>query len=89
MVKRYDSGSEDWNMWDNKRIGYNIIGNDKLYANLNSVEDTGASEIDILSNGFKWRTTNGGLNASGGTYIFMVFAEAPLVGSNNVPATAR
>ena len=89
MVKRTDSGSEDWNMWDNKRIGYNVSGNDKLYANLTSVESTGSDEIDILSNGFKWRTTNGGLNNSSGTYIYMAFAEAPLVASNGVPVTAK
>tara|TARA_R100001163_G_scaffold55354_1_gene42808 strand:- start:285 stop:1316 length:1032 start_codon:yes stop_codon:yes gene_type:complete len=89
MAKRYDSGSEDWNVWDNKRIGYNIAGNDKLYWNLSSAESTGSDEIDILSNGFKWRTTNGGLNASGGSYIYMAFAEEPLVASNGDPATAR
>ena len=89
MVKRTDSGSEDWNMWDNERIGYNGSGNDKLYANLTSAESTTGDEIDILSNGFRWRTTNGGLNASGGTYIYIAFAEHPLVSSNNVPATAR
>jgi len=89
MAKRYDSGTEDWNVWDNKRIGYNAGGNDKLYWNLNSAESTTGEEIDIVSNGFKWKTTNGGLNASGGTYLYMAFAEHPLVSSNNVPATAR
>jgi len=42
-----------------------------------------------VSNGFKARATNTAMNASGSTYIFMAFAEAPLVGSNNIPATAR
>ena len=28
-------------------------------------------------------------NASGGTYIYMAFAENPLVGTNNIPTTAR
>jgi hypothetical protein len=28
-------------------------------------------------------------NTSGATYIYMAFAEAPLVGSNNIPCTAR
>ena len=89
MIKRYDSGTEDWNIWDSKRIGYNISGNDKLYANLNSAELTTENAIDILSNGFKLRSTNGGFNGSGSSYIYMAFAEAPLVGSNNVPCTAR
>ena len=89
MIKRYDSGTEDWNIWDSKRIGYNISGNDKLYANLNSAELTTENAIDILSNGFKLRSTNGGFNGSGSSYIYMAFAEAPLVGSNNIPCTAR
>ena len=89
MIKRYDAGTEDWNMWDSKRIGYNISGNDKLYANLNSAELTTENAIDILSNGFKLRSTNGGFNGSGSSYIYMCFAEAPLVTSGNIPATAR
>ena len=87
MVHRFDSGSEDWNMWNNKALGYNI-DNNKQYANLTTVEST-ADEIDLLSNGFKWRTTNGGLNASGGTYAYMAFAEFPLVSSNSKAGTAR
>jgi len=89
MIKRYDSGTEDWNMWDSKRIGYNISGNDKLFANLNNAELTTEDAIDILSNGFKLRSTNGGFNNSSGSYIYMCFAEEPLVSSNGVPATAR
>jgi hypothetical protein len=43
--------------------------------------------LDLLSNGFKIRTTSLLLNGSGNTYIYMAFAEQPLVGDN--PATAR
>ena len=50
---------------------------------------TGEYGFDFLSNGFKARGTGGGTNANNGNYIYMAFAEAPLVGSNNVPATAR
>ena len=89
IAKRYDSGSEDWNIWDSKRIGYNVSGNDKLYANLTSAESTGSDEINLLSNGFQWRTTNGGLNAAGGSYIYMAFAEFPIVGSNDDVGLAR
>ena len=87
MVKRYDSGSEDWNMWNDKVLGYNV-DNNKLLPNLTSAEST-SDEIDLLSNGFKWRTTNGGLNASGGSYIYMAFAEFPFVSSNSKAGTAR
>lgn len=92
MAKRVIGGSEDWNVWDNKRIGYNVDGNDKLYWNLNSVESTGSTEIDILSNGFKWRTTNAGLNGNDVHYLYYAVAEEPFVanvGTNGIPATAR
>ena len=43
----------------------------------------------ILINGIKIREDNGDLNASGGTIIYMAFAEQPFVTSSGVPATAR
>jgi hypothetical protein len=84
LHKRTDSTS-DWDLFDNKRVGYNV-DNRILAPNTNAAEVT-ATKIDLLSNGFKLRTSTGG-NYSG-TYIYMAFAEAPLVGSNNVPCTAR
>ncbi len=46
--------------------------------------------IDYLSNGFKLRGANQNLvNGTGQSYIYMAFAEEPLVGTNNIPATAR
>ena len=86
IAKRTD-GTSNWNQFDNKRFGFNVK-NPLLYPNLTNAEADDVF-IDLLSNGFKWRTTNGDINASGGSYIYMAFAEAPLVGTNNVPATAR
>ena len=78
-----------WSMSDNKRDIDNVV--DKtLYANVSDAEYSGANYyIDFLSNGFKIRTAHGGMNTSTNTYIYMAFAEAPLVGTNNVPCTAR
>jgi hypothetical protein len=39
--------------------------------------------MDILSNGFKRRDTNVDVNASGGTYIYLAFAEQPFKFSNS------
>ena len=86
IAKRTD-GTSNWNQFDNKRFGFNVK-NPLLYPNLTNAEADDVF-IDLLSNGFKWRTTNGDINASGGSYIYMAFAEAPLVGTNNVPANAR
>jgi hypothetical protein len=45
--------------------------------------------IDFLSNGFKLRGTVFTKIQWINLYIYMAFAENPLVGTNNIPATAR
>jgi hypothetical protein len=90
MIKR-DFAGYDWLMFDNKRQNtFNVI-DDFLYANISVAEVTGNANqaIDFVSNGFKCRGTGGSTNGSGGTFIYMAFAENPLVGTNNVPTTAR
>jgi hypothetical protein len=85
--KRTDSAGYSWLIHDNKRPDYNST--DKiLEADLDNAEQSNY-HMDLLSNGFKHRITSGSTNASGGTYIYMAFAENPLVGTNNIPATAR
>ena len=59
-----------------------------LRANLDSAEQTD-DDIDILSNGFKLRSTNGEINASGQDFIYVAFAEFPLVSSNSKAGVAR
>jgi hypothetical protein len=88
MIKNTGT-TENWNIWDNKRDTYNAVES-RLYPNTNDAESTSDSnDFDFLSNGFKIRNNGGNQGASGNTYIYMAFAEAPLVGSNNVPCTAR
>ena len=88
MIKRL--GTDPWMMLDNRRDGYNVTEK-YLTANASGAEATEGSSvgIDLLSNGFKCRGTSGKLNStnSGVEYIYMAFAEQPLVGDN--PATAR
>jgi len=88
MIKRTDANNQ-WIMLNNKMSLYNNNTGDELYADSsatqNSFVDGGA---DFLSNGFKLRGTNGSVNLNGGTYIYMAFGQS-IVGSNNVPATAR
>jgi len=79
LVKRTDS-TGNWGMMDNKRSGYNEKS-DLLYPNANFAEDSGSTyPTDLLSNGFKNRNTS--FNASGGTYIYAAFAEAPFKYAN-------
>jgi hypothetical protein len=74
MIKRTDT-TGNWVMLDNKREGYNV-DNDPLCANLGSAESTD-DLADITSNGFKLRSTNAEVNASGGTCVYACFAENP------------
>jgi hypothetical protein len=75
MIK-VTNGSNDWRMFDTSRSGLNAAKN-SLLANLADTEDTVFNATDILSNGFKLRTGDNSTNISGGTFIFMAFAEVP------------
>jgi len=89
ITKRTDT-SGNWHLYDNKRLGYNV-DNNPLKPNNTESTDT-ADFIDIVSNGFKSRSTDAAMNASGGTYIYMAFAENPFVANDSgtaVPVVAR
>ena len=89
VLYKVSSTTSDWYIQDNKRLTYNV-NNTRLEANNSDAEVTGAADsIDMLSNGFKLRHTSASFNASGATYIYMAFAEAPFVNSNGVPNNAR
>ena len=81
------SGSDNWTMMDTKRLGYNPR-NDHLFPNLGNAEYA-TDRIEMHSNGIKINDSDGSINQSGSTYIYMAFAEAPLVNSNGVPVNAR
>jgi len=74
IFKRTDAVSS-WGMFDNKRDPDNLTEN-MLYPNGTDVE-VQSRQMDMLSNGFKPRNTSADANASGGTYIYMAFAEDP------------
>jgi hypothetical protein len=77
LIKRTDSASE-WYCRDSVRDTYNPVNN-TLFPNTSAAEENwaGAYPIDLTSNGFKLRTSVAGFNASGGTFIYMAFAENP------------
>jgi hypothetical protein len=86
LIKNTTTAGNGWHIFDNKRIGFNT-SNYQLSPNSSGAEDTTTGYTDILSNGFKMRSANDFNNKNGDTYIYMAFAEEPLVGDN--PATAR
>ena len=78
------SATQNWQIHDTKRDGYNVK-NDNLAPN-NASAEADNQFMDILSNGFKLRSST--YSASSTTYIYIAFGQS-LVGSNNVPNTAR
>ena len=78
LIKRTDS-TGDWYIWDTSRNTYNVVG-EELLADTSGAGNT-ATDLDILSNGFKIRTTTAAINASGGTFVYAAFAENPFQSS--------
>ena len=86
IVKRTDA-VQGWYILDNKRNTFNP--EDKYLETSDSDAEATFTFCDFLSNGFKARTTGTGFNASGGSYIYMAFAENPFTSSTGTPVTAR
>lgn len=73
MIRRVDSG-DDWFVWDSAR---GIVAGNDPYLRLNNpaAEITVTDYVDTYSLGFELSSTApAGLNASGGTYIFLAIA---------------
>ena len=83
------SGSGQWFIWDSVRSPINQAQKILSPESTGAESDASGAAVDFLSNGIKIRNSDGGINQNGVTYITMAFAAAPLVGSNNVPCTAR
>ena len=89
LIKRTDN-TNSWYLHDNKREGYNgsahNYANDVLEPHNANAEAEGY--LDILSNGFKIRSTGVSINGAN-PHVYMAFAEAPFVNSKGVPCNAR
>ena len=80
MHKRIDGGGTnvgDWRIWDTARDVDNAAES-ILFPNKSGVEATNSAHgLDILSNGFKFKTSDSNINANGATYLYAAFAENP------------
>ena len=81
IFKLSSAAGGDWKIIDASRSAYNVAGNE-LSANTSAAESTGATDMDMLSNGFKIRATYGDTNSSGATYIYAAYAENPFKNAN-------
>ena len=74
VIKRSDS-SQGWNIWDNVRDNTNP-NNTILEAHDSPTEVSHPNyNIDFTTTGFQIKSTYAGTNTSGGTYIYMAFAD--------------
>ena len=91
LFKKSSDSGDNWMMYDNKRSDSNGNVVDRaLHPNSNAAEyDNANANLDILSNGFKLRSSFGWVNQNTHTYIYMAFAENPFVTSTGIPTTAR
>ena len=88
FMKRIDAAG-DWRIYDDKRDGFNQK-NDYLEPSTSDAEsdtDSGSS-WDILSNGFKFYTSEAAISGSG-TFIYFAIAHSPFVNSKGVPNNPR
>jgi hypothetical protein len=84
MIKSINLSDENWTIFDTSRNTYNLTDL-QLFPNLTNADLNGTARgavLDLLSNGFKLRGTNGEVNSSSGTYIYMAFAENPFKNAN-------
>jgi hypothetical protein len=82
VLVKWASGNQDWTQFDNQRDPFNYANK---YLHPSASQNEGSYDtigMDMLSNGFKPRTTYNHLNTNNGSYIFIAFAEHPFKYSN-------
>ncbi len=81
LIKHSSGAGNNWRIWDSSRFTSNE-NKTSIYPSLTNAESVEANGIDILSNGFKVRWSDGAINGSAATYVFMAFAENPFKYAN-------
>jgi len=85
IIKR-KTGTNNWFIWDDKTSPTNPTNS---YSRADTDGAAGSYDwLDLVSNGIKIRNTSDGANSSGNTYLYFAWGQT-IVGSNDVPATAR
>ena len=86
LIVKQTNAADDWLYYDSGVSPTNVIT--RAMNQTTNSEATANRDTDFLSNGFKFRSSNGTMNESGATFLYMAIGQS-LVGSNNVPCTAR
>jgi|MDSZ01.2.fsa_nt_gb hypothetical protein len=101
ICKQYDNNRQ-WVIQDSvsqakdksgSTTGADAIGGNPVEQSLGldtaNAENSGAPDVDFYATGFKLRSNDDMHNKSDEEYFYVAFAEAPLVGSNNITSNAR
>ena len=88
IAKRINGNGYIWYLRDEVRSPINPMDQKINVADTGAESNDGNNKIDFYSNGFKMRHSLGQSNENSYGYIFWCFGQA-LVGSNNIPVTAR
>ena len=87
IYKKASSGTEDWQSYDDKQNPYNLT-NQRLRINNPTATDTG-NGCDLLSNGFKLRSSDSADNSSDACYIYCAWSAEPFHNLYGTQSTAR
>ena len=90
MLRRVDSG-DNWIVKDSARNTTNDVYFN-LNPNSNGVQNGSAGNVttaDFVSNGFKLRGSDSGVNSNGADFVFMAFAEQSGISPYNTIRNAR
>jgi len=80
LIKNITDSGEDWEIHDATRDPFNVTTK-RLKANTAGAEVT-ATFLDFVSNGVKIRSTGGGYNSSGKTFVYLAIMSTPQKHSN-------
>ena len=75
FAKKSSAAGDNWTIYDTSRDPYNVT---REYLIPNSSQTAASTDtFDILSNGFKIRTSGAWVNTSGATYIYLAIGSTP------------
>jgi len=79
LIKRADTNTGNWQIFDNKRGGLPGGSDSVLYPNLSNDEGTGLTYVDTYEKGFILTSSANAVNATSNTYIYVAIRK----GENN------
>ena len=89
ITKQTTNSSESWTIKDLNRLPSFNRNDRQLFTDNTDAENTSSdSGIDLYSNGFKIRSSNGRVNTNGADYVWIAFAQEGIVAPNKDVGTA-